>query len=121
MDLIYNLTDKYLVCDARHPIITGHSLAEELLLYNLDEAAKSHLLAEYHRITGKQLSDSSHPEQLSGGQKVILMALLALFCPASDIAFIDLYHNLDPQAGSMLADLMDSSSKEIIQVSSDAL
>ncbi len=100
-------TARYLICDARQPLITASQLWDELLLYNLSPEARTELLAEFRRLTARELTFSSDITTLSGGQKVLLMCLLALLSPARNILFMDVMHSLDPANRAALKELID--------------
>ena len=95
MNTFQSLKERYMVCDAGCPILSSGSLADEMLLYNLNEEKMLLLTQQFLLLTGKELSPSSKTEELSGGQKVILMCLLALYSPARAIALINLERSLD--------------------------
>ncbi len=85
----------HLICPADSPILSDGRLRQELTLYNVSADSMPSLLAEFTDLTGKSLTPDSPVSILSGGQKVLLMCLLALHSPARYILFIDLWHNLD--------------------------
>ncbi|MDD2227977.1 MAG: hypothetical protein PHY48_01035 [Candidatus Cloacimonetes bacterium] len=87
--------DEYLICDGRHPLISNDSLADELKLYNLQYNKDSAWLKDYLRLTGKQLSPETRLEELSGGQKTLLMLILSLSSPAAKICYWHLLDSLD--------------------------
>lgn len=84
-----------LICDARHPLVGGGKLLDEFILYALDKTAQSKVCSLYGEITGNPIRAESRTDILSGGQKVLLMLLLALHSPARDICFIGLERALD--------------------------
>lgn len=94
-----NMTDPYppntLICDASRPLLTNGLLLEELILYNLSEERTAYLYRDYEKITGKSIDANTRTSELSGGQKVMLMAMLALYSPARSILFLDLHYALD--------------------------
>jgi len=90
-------TATHLICDSSYPLITNSTLEEEAMLYNLDADAIATLCEQYLTLTGKPLNLSSDISALSGGQKVILMALLALFSPADRFLFVNLVADLDKE------------------------
>ncbi|MDY0151045.1 MAG: hypothetical protein RBS43_02090 [Candidatus Cloacimonas sp.] len=108
------LTIDYFILDAAHPLITADKLQDELILYNLDAASYGVLQTEFLRITGKEIDKHSFTTALSGGQRIILMALLALLSPAPKLKFINLMHALDSTRRRYLQELLDTSTKEII-------
>jgi ABC-type Mn2+/Zn2+ transport system ATPase subunit len=106
--------DKYLIADARHPLISTDKLWDEMLLYNIREQNAEQLKRTFWEITGKEICESSLLQELSGGQKVILMALLALLSPASRIVFIELELSLDAPKLARLKQEIVQSEKEVI-------
>lgn len=88
--------DTQLLCDSGRPLCGGGTLREELLLYNVPPDSRPALSAEFASLTGKVLRPESDVSILSGGQKVLLMCLCALFSPARGILFTNLWHSLDP-------------------------
>jgi len=86
---------QWLICPARYPLVTTGSLRGEAMLYNLDKHTLEKVCAEFMAYTGKDLSPESELSTLSGGQKVLLMCLLALHSSATHIHFLDLWHSLD--------------------------
>ncbi len=107
---------RYLICDARHPLITASQLWDELLLYNLSPSAREELYSLFEALTGRSIDASSRTDQLSGGQKVLLMTLLALLCPAPRLLFLNLWHSLDLPRREQIKALIDrhSTGKEIL-------
>ncbi len=76
------------------------------MLYNVPQASIALLIREFVHATGKELIPDSDVSILSGGQKVILMCLCALFSPAPKIHFINLWHSLDSQNRDWAKDLI---------------
>lgn len=95
-----------LLCDAGQPLCGGGTLREELLLYNVPHGFVSELIRSFASVTGKELSPDSDIYILSGGQKVILLCLCALFSPAVNIRFINLWHSLDPANREWIRELV---------------
>ncbi|MFO7659929.1 MAG: hypothetical protein R6V77_03360 [Candidatus Cloacimonadaceae bacterium] len=95
ISVMESLAETHLVCDSSYPLITNTTLQEEALLYNLDVSAVSELITKFNTLTGKQISSAYDINNLSGGQKVILMILLALHSPAENIVFTNLKVSLD--------------------------
>jgi hypothetical protein len=93
--MIDKYSEYYLVCDVSYPLITSSSLFEESLIYNIENHKRVSLALDFFDITGKQLRQDSDISTLSGGQKVVLMVLLALYSPAQNICFYKLQHSLD--------------------------
>lgn len=116
MTTFHSLKDHYLVCDAGCPILSSGSLEDEMLLYNLQETDKLHLIQRFKLLTEKELNLGSKTEELSGGQKVILMCLLALYSRATSIAFLNLNKSLDTRRRGMIRELLSElgAGREII-------
>ncbi|HQB97698.1 MAG: hypothetical protein RBQ67_00725 [Candidatus Cloacimonadaceae bacterium] len=110
MDIMHD----YLIADAEHPLICSDKLWDEMLLYNINPAAADRLYLDFRAICKKEVSADSSLKELSGGQKVILMALLALHSPADSISFINLEHSLDPGRFCKIRDLIIHSGKNIL-------
>ncbi|MCB5253158.1 MAG: hypothetical protein RBR69_04305 [Candidatus Cloacimonadaceae bacterium] len=109
-----DLKKSYLIADGQYPLVCTDLVHDEIILYNLDKEAQARLFAEFERITAKKIDRESKLEALSGGQKVVLMALLALLSPALRIEFVHLTHSLDQDKASQILDLIRQSSKEIV-------
>lgn len=106
MNLDSTILENYLLCDASQTLISNGSLEEELLLYNINPDDADTLFSEYQTLTGKDLNPRSNPDELSGGQKVLLMALLALHSPAQSILFVDIHTALDTDNRQQLDELI---------------
>ena len=105
--LMEKYSKSHLVCDTSYPLITNTTLEEEALLYNLDNSALNQVIDEFITLAGKQISASYDINNLSGGQKVILMVLLALYSPASRIVFMHLDTSLDTARLQSVRELID--------------
>jgi ABC-type lipoprotein export system ATPase subunit len=109
---IYKIIDEYsehyLICDASCPLVTNSSLDEEALLYNLDENKLQTLTVDFFKLTGKRLKPESETSSLSGGQKVVLMVLLALHSPAEKILFANLTVSLDKERLAAITKLIEN-------------
>ena len=101
------LNNETLYCDASRPFITQDLLREELALYNISPERLSFLYRDYARITGKEITPDSRITELSGGQKVMLMAMLALYSPASSIRFVDLHISLDSANRELISGIIE--------------
>lgn len=108
------MTYNYFTLDTSHPLITDDKLQGEILLYNLDNQAVKVLQAKFLLITDKEININSNISELSGGQKVVLMALLALLSPAKHIRFVNLMHSLDARRREALLSLFADSTKDIV-------
>jgi len=97
---------QWLICPARYPLVTTGSLHGEAMLYNLDKHTLENVCAEFMAYTGKDLSPESELSTLSGGQKVLLMCLLALHSSAPRIYFLDLWHSLDASNRARIQSLL---------------
>lgn len=106
--------DHYLILDAEQPLVCTDKIIDEMKLYNIAVSKIEPLLRDFARITGKEPDTDTKLNTLSGGQKVILMVLLALYSPAQALCFRDLYHSLDMENRSKIQDLLLASDKEII-------
>ena len=104
----------YLIADGQHPLVCTDLVRDEIILYNLGREEEVLLFAEFERLTGKKIDRESKLETLSGGQKVVLMALLALHSPAPRIEFVQLTHSLDEDKAALILDLIKQSRKEIV-------
>lgn len=104
----------YLLADAEHPILCKDQISEEMILYNIKGDIALELFTEYERICGKSISFDTQLSVLSGGQKVLLMALLALYSPAGAIRFLHLQHSLDESKAEALDELFTKSKKSIV-------
>jgi ABC-type lipoprotein export system ATPase subunit len=102
----------YLICQAEYPLISSASLKEEVMLYNLDAADQKKLISEFILISGKELTSHSDLTVLSGGQKVILMVLLALLSPAQKILFENVLTPLDGTTGTAVQKLIEKYRQE---------
>jgi ABC-type Mn2+/Zn2+ transport system ATPase subunit len=106
----------HLVCNARSPLISNGRLREELILHAIDAEEIEPLIQDFSHFTGREINADTDISTLSGGQKVMLMLLLALHSPANSIIFVDLWHSLDEQNQAKIKKLLDeyTGSKEII-------
>lgn len=104
----------YLWADARQPLITTGSFKTEARLYNLSDPAQAEVSEAFMRICNKVLRPSTPVTGFSGGEKVILMALMSLFSPAPRLCFIDLWHALDPGKRLLMKELIAKCPKDII-------
>lgn len=107
----------HLICDSANPIVTNASILDESILYNIDKSTLDDVFRQYLRITNKQLNPSDSLSELSGGQKVIIMVLMALFSSAKKICFINICNSLDENNKDSILDLISEfkiSKEEII-------
>ena len=114
-DIVFKMkTDlPILMADANHPLISTDSVREEMLLYNIDLERLPSLCKQFSDISGRFLDENIPIGHLSGGQKVILMACLLVFCPAKRIMIIDLAHSLDVTKLHKVQELLQLSGKDI--------
>lgn len=108
------MSDLYLTADAAQPLITYASLKVEANLYNLSAEALNRVIEQFGFICNKSLAGLSNISTLSGGEKVLLMILLALNCPAPKIKFCGIWHALDTVKRKQVQDLLSQSSKDIV-------
>ena len=102
-----------LIADANHPIIC-HTLRDELLLYNIDVQGEMAVFQLFETLSGKHINRECVADELSGGQKVLLMLCLALNSPAQRIIFKDLLHALDDELRELTQSLIRQSTKTIL-------
>jgi len=100
---------EYLICDSSYPIITNSSLEEESQLYNLSKFKLSKLIMDFIQMTDKQANSQTNVDNLSGGQKVVLMVLFALYSNAGKIVFINIESSLDSIRKEKLMSFIDKS------------
>lgn len=105
--IIDKYSSEYLICDSSYPLITNSSLDEEVMLYNLKSKQLSDMIDSYFQATGVKIDLTTNISTLSGGQKTILMALLALYSDATNIIFIHLFAGLDQERVKALNKLID--------------
>lgn len=110
-----DLTKSYLIADGQHPLVCTDLVRDEFILYNLGTKEEALLFRDFERITAKKIDRESALDALSGGQKVVLMALLALYSPALRIEFVDLTHSLDEDKAAEILALIEKSKKDIVQ------
>ncbi|MCB5229881.1 MAG: hypothetical protein LHW44_07460 [Candidatus Cloacimonetes bacterium] len=103
----------FLFANANHALICSGPLWEEMLLYNIREEDQDRLLASFTAISGKAISPTDIISQLSGGQKVILLACLALYSPAPRLHFVDLKHSLDADKYAHTLQILQDSGKQL--------
>jgi ABC-type transport system involved in cytochrome bd biosynthesis fused ATPase/permease subunit len=113
-DVFMDSNMSYLIADGQHPLVCADAVRDEIILYNLGVEEEVLLFAKFERITAKKIDAESKLEALSGGQKVVLMALLALFSPAPRIEFLHLSHSLDDDKATQILDMIKQSGKEIL-------
>ena len=113
-DVFMDSKKSYLIADGQHPLVCTDAVRDELILYNLGLKEEALLFSEFERITAKRIDIDSKLDALSGGQKVVLMALLALYSPAPRIEFVHLTHSLDEDKARQILELIKQSRKEIL-------
>ncbi len=116
-NLIAEYSRSHLICDASCPLITETTLEEEALIYGLPHYNLDLVFKQFLELTAKKLDSGSETSQLSGGQKVILMILLALHSKADNIMFANLDVSIDPERLRQIRNLLDqfrSRKKEIL-------
>jgi hypothetical protein len=104
----------HLIADAKHPLLCRDQVSSEMILYNIAPDVALKIFAEYQRISKVSIEHATSLPTLSGGQKVLLMALLALYSPAEAIRFVDLDHSLDQPKATALKQLINESDKNIV-------
>ena len=105
---------EYLLADADVPLISRDELRDELIIYNIDNSTTNQLITQFEQLTGKTIDRSYKVNELSGGQKVILMVLLVIYSPAPKIRFKNLMQSLDSKRREAIQNLINSCGKDII-------
>jgi hypothetical protein len=98
----------HLICQGQTPIIGTGIVRDEMIIYNITGDSRADLLRTFEDITGRQITYLSDASELSGGQKVLLMCLMALFSPASFLDFFDVERSLDENNRSAIEALARS-------------
>lgn len=106
-DIVNKYNTQYLICDSAYPLISNSYLYEEAILYNLDIDKTNKVLDLFTRMTSKRLSLIDDLTSLSGGQKVLIMVLMALHSKAQNICFINLSNCLDQNNSSVVFELIN--------------
>lgn len=109
-----SLYDNFLVCNASTPFIIGTNLAEEALIYNLSSIDINQIIQDFSQYCGKVINKHDKIAYLSGGQKVMLMILIALQSQAEDIMFIGIDTALDSERRKVVNNLLSLCSKKIV-------
>ena len=97
----------FLVLDGRVHSMSNSTIKDEIRLYNLSKEKYHKTIELFNRITGKSISDKSQVTELSGGQKLILSALIALESPARNIIFFDYFIALHQSKKDVLYSLIE--------------
>lgn len=108
IDLIEKYGDSYLICSGKHPLVSSAELSDELAIYNIKHDKKDLLIEHFNAITGKQITGSCILSTLSGGQKTILMVLLAIYSPAPKVLFAHLFESLDHINKKVIQELLET-------------
>lgn len=109
----------HLICDGNQPLITNASLEEEAMLYNLKPEVLHKVITLFKQITDKEITPETDISQLSGGQKVVLMILLAIHSKADKILMLNAKSALDPERSDAVQTLIkqfQTSKQEILQL-----
>lgn len=109
--------------DGRVPLLTSGAIRDEARLYNLDDEAEAAVLARFTELTGREAGPDTAVTTLSGGQKIVLAALLALESPATDLLFVDFFRALYParrQALKAFIEANQTRKRRIVIFSPDA-
>ncbi len=109
----------HLICDGNQPLITKATLQEEAMLYNLRPEVLQEVITLFKQITDKEIASETDISQLSGGQKVVLMILLALHSNAKKILLLNAKSALDPERSDAVQTLIKQfqvSKQEILQL-----
>jgi len=114
--IIEKYSPTHLICDSSYPLIANSTLLEEAMIYNLSKESITLLCAEFQSLTGKSIDTSSDISILSGGQKVILMALLAMQSPAEKVVLLNLDAALDKERVNALHLLIEKHKHNKVEV-----
>jgi|GEM_PF-1687717 len=109
----------YLICDGSNPLITD-SLAEEMLLYHIDVQFQWQVLNLYNQLCARNLCHSANISALSGGQKILLMIVLALHSRAKKLLLINVFEHLDADKKKSLKAYLDSQTIKTIRYIDDS-
>ncbi len=100
--------DRYLIMDGRVPLMTRSRVQDEFRLYRLSSGRREMIRAHFSELTGRNLSADTMTDELSGGQKAVLGALIALASPAPRILFVRFFDALHPDRRRRLRELIRS-------------
>lgn len=109
MDFLRRHGDEFLVMDGRVPLLTSTVIHDEARLYNLDPDAEAAALSRFTELTGREAGPDTAVTTLSGGQKIVIAALLALESPATDLLFVDFFRSLYPARRRALEEIIAAS------------
>lgn len=115
-NLINQYGREYLVCDGKHPLISAELLKDELVLYNIDSNVAVNISEHFYLLTNKNISRDSIISELSGGQKAILMFLLAIYSPAPKVLFVNLFECLDINKRIQIEEFLNKYTEKTILV-----
>jgi ABC-type Mn2+/Zn2+ transport system ATPase subunit len=107
----------HLICDGSQPLLSSSDFSEEALMYNLPTGPALQVLSTFNHVTDKAISAQSDISSLSGGQKVVLMILLALYSAAERIVLANIAVSLDIERIAAVKALIDKfklSKREIL-------
>jgi ABC-type iron transport system FetAB ATPase subunit len=106
-ELLRVYAQTHLICDSAYPIITNSTFAEEAILTNLDIIDTDNALTKFNALVNKSITISDDITHLSGGQKVLLMIILALYSKANRICFTGIYNCLDDSNKTAVKELLN--------------
>ncbi|GAK51178.1 hypothetical protein U14_02420 [Candidatus Moduliflexus flocculans] len=113
LELLREFGEEWLVFDGKRPCVTEAAAHEECCLYGLSEDEERHVLTLFEEISGQSLTRVSSLNELSGGQKVIFSALLALSSRAKNLLFINFFLALHESKKRRIEELIRQSPKTI--------
>jgi len=113
LELLREFGEEWLVLDGKRPCVTEAAVHEEFCLYGLSVESERRVLALFEEISGQTLTRVSRLHELSGGQKVIFSALLALNSQANHLLFINFFLALHETKKRRIEELIRQSPKTI--------
>lgn len=116
IDYIEQYGDEYLVCDGTYPFVTRALLADEAKLFKLSKAELELVCEEFYDFFEVKINPHSKIDELSGGQKIVLMFLLAMRSKADKILFVNLLDSLDQINKEKVLAIINKQSNRLILV-----
>ena len=113
IELLREFGEEWLVLDGKRPCVTEAAVQEEFCVYSLSAEEERRVLALFEEISGQALTCASRLHELSGGQKVIFSALLALHSSAKKLLFVNFFLALHESKKRRIQELLQQSSKTI--------
>lgn len=102
----------YLVLDGRIQSLSHSLVRDEFRLYNLGAETHNKVIGLFNQITGKSINEKTPIGELSGGQSLILSALIALESQAMSIIFVDYFLPLHKTKRRVIMELLEKYRKQ---------